>query len=91
VYVSAAVAWEIAIKRALGKLDAPDNLAEVIAANGFQPLSISIAHAHAVRSLPLHHRDPFDRMLIAQSLHEGLRLVSRDPQFAAYGTPLIVA
>jgi PIN domain nuclease of toxin-antitoxin system len=91
VYVSAAVAWEIAIKRILGKLESPDNLDEVMAQNGFQPLSITIAHAMAVRSLPMHHRDPFDRMLIAQALQEGLQLVSRDSQFSAYGVSLLMA
>ena len=78
VYVSAAVAWEIAIKRALGKLDAPDDLEAVMTANRFQPLPVTIPHALAVGSLPPHHRDPFDRLLIAQARHEGLKLVSRD-------------
>ncbi|HUY31891.1 MAG TPA: type II toxin-antitoxin system VapC family toxin [Pirellulales bacterium] len=54
-------------------------------------MPITIAHAMAIRSLPPHHRDPFDRMLIAQALQEGLRLVSRDPQIAQYPVPLILA
>src|SRR5689334_10810627 len=91
VYVSAAVAWEITIKKALGKLDAPDNLEEVLEANRFLPFPITVAHALAVRALPVHHRDPFDRMLIAQALHEGFRLVSRDPEIARYPVPLITA
>ena len=62
VYVSAAVAWEIAIKKALGKLDAPDNLEEVMEANRFSSLPIMISHALALRMLPDHHRDPVDRM-----------------------------
>jgi len=91
VYVSAAVAWEIAIKRALGKLDAPENLEEVVKASRLLSLPITIAHALAVRSLPNHHRDPFDRMLIAQALQEGCRLVSRDPVIARYAVPQLTA
>jgi PIN domain nuclease of toxin-antitoxin system len=91
VYVSAAVAWEIAIKKALGKLDAPDDLEAALEASRFLPLPVTIAHALAVRSLPDHHRDPFDRLLIAQALHEGFRLVSRDPVIAKYPVPRIVA
>src|SRR5512135_590771 len=91
VYISAAVAWEIAIKKALGKLDASDDLEAVMDANRFLPLPITIPHALAVLSLPNHHRDPFDRMLIAQALHEGFRLVSRDPDVAKYLVPQIVA
>jgi len=91
VYVSAAVAWEIAIKRALGKLDAPDDLVAVMEANRFLPFPITIAHALTVLSLPDHHRDPFDRMLIAQALHEGFRLVSRDPIIARYAVPNLTA
>jgi PIN domain nuclease of toxin-antitoxin system len=91
VYISAAVAWEIAIKKALGKLDAPDELEAAIEANRFLPLPITIAHALAVQSLPDHHRDPFDRILIAQALHEGFRLVNRDSEIAKYPVPQIVA
>jgi PIN domain nuclease of toxin-antitoxin system len=91
VYVSAAVAWEITIKKALGKLDVPDNLEEVMEANRFLPLPITISHTLAERTLPHHHRDPFDRILIAQALHEGFRLVSRDSEIAKYPVPQIVA
>jgi PIN domain nuclease of toxin-antitoxin system len=91
VYVSAAVAWEIALKKALGKLEAPDDLEEAMEASRFLPLPVTIPHALAVLSLPPYHRDPFDRLLIAQALHEGLRLVSRDPEVAKYPVPQIVA
>ncbi len=91
VYVSAAVAWEIAIKKGLGKLDAPDDLEAVMDACRFFPLPVTVAHALTVLSLPNHHRDPFDRLLIAQALHEGFRLVSRDPEIAKYPVPQIVA
>lgn len=91
VYVSAAVAWEIAIKKALGKLDAPDDLEAAIAANRFLPLPITIPHALAVAALPPIHSDPFDRLLIAQARHEGFKLVSRDSHVPSYGIAHIVA
>ncbi len=91
IYVSAAVAWEIAIKKSLAKLDAPDDLEEMIDANRFNPLPVTIAHALGVLALPDHHRDPFDRILIAQALHEGFRLVTRDQEIAKYPVPQIVA
>lgn len=91
VYVSAAVVWEISIKRSLGKLDAPDDLEAAITANRFLPLPVTIPHALAVAGLPSLHRDPFDRLLIAQAKHEGFKLVSRDPHIPAYGVPHIVA
>ncbi len=91
VYVSAAVVWEISIKRALGKLDAPEDLEAAMAANRFLPLAVTIPHALAVRSLPDVHRDPFDRMLVAQAKHEGFKLASRDPNVPLYGVAHIVA
>lgn len=78
VFVSAAVAWEIAIKKALGKLEAPDDLQEAMAAERFLPLPITIPHALAVTSLPAIHQDPFDRIQIAQARLENLILVTRD-------------
>lgn len=84
VFVSAATAWEITVKQALGKLTAPDDLASVVASGGFEVLPISFAHAVTAGRLPPHHRDPFDRLLIAQAQHEGLTLATRDPHFAAY-------
>ncbi len=91
VYVSAATAWEIVIKKALGKLEAPDNLDEVLRECHFTPLPITVAHALAVLSLPMHHRDPFDRMLVAQTNAEGMTIVSRDPKVLEYAVPNIVA
>lgn len=91
VFVSSAVAWEIAIKRGLGKLTAPRDLEAVIQACGFQTLSITVAHALATELLPPHHRDPFDRMLVAQALIENCMIVSRDPNVARYGVPIIPA
>ncbi|MFM9064257.1 MAG: type II toxin-antitoxin system VapC family toxin [Pirellula sp.] len=91
VYVSAAVAWEIAIKRSLGKLDAPEDLEAAMAANRFLSLPVTVSHALAVATLPDHHRDPFDRLLIAQARYEGFQLVSRDPFIKQYEVPLLEA
>lgn len=85
--VSSASVWEVAIKRALGKLEAPDGLVDVLTDSGFEPLPILQAHAEAVGSLPAHHRDPFDRMLIAQARIEDLTIVSRDATFDRYDVP----
>jgi PIN domain nuclease of toxin-antitoxin system len=87
--VSTATAWEIAIKRAIGKLQFPGRLAEAIQDEGFGLLAITLSHIEAIESLPHHHRDPFDRMLIAQATVEGLRLVSCDNEIAQYGVPLL--
>jgi len=89
VAVSAASAWEIAIKKALGKLTAPDDLEQQVHAGGFVPLPINIAHGIAAGQLPRHHDDPFDRMLIAQALAEGLTIVTRDKRFEDYGVALM--
>ena len=85
VLVSVVSAWEIAIKRALGKLDAPDDLEAAIRMQGFEPLLLTFHHAAQAGGLPPHHRDPFDRMLIAQAQAEGLILVTRDSNFPLYG------
>ena len=91
VFVSAATAWEITIKKALGKLDAPANLEEELARHRFQPLPITISHALAVGQLPPHHNDPFDRILVAQAKVEGLTLVTRDEKLKMYDIPFIAA
>lgn len=91
VFVSAATAWEMAIKSELGKLAAPENLDEELDANRFQALPISVPHAMAAGRLPAHHRDPFDRMLIAQARLEGLTLVTRDHMFDKYDVEVLVA
>lgn len=90
VVASAASIWEIEIKRRLGKLDAPDSIVDHVADAGFEPLDISHAHASAAGRLPLHHRDPFDRMLVAQATLEDLTVVSRDPAFERYEVQLLV-
>ncbi len=91
VMVSAATAWEISIKRALGKLAAPDDLEQQLHAGGFTALPISIAHGIAAGQLARHHEDPFDRMLIAQAIAEGLTIVTRDKRFEDYGVALLAA
>ena len=91
VFVSAAVIWEIRIKHALGKLEIPSNFREVLDHQTFEMLPVTVDHAHLIGELPMHHRDPFDRMLIAQVKFEGLTLVSRDNQFNKYELPVIMA
>ena len=89
IHVSAASAWEISIKKALGKLDAPDDLQAALIASQFQPLPISILHATRDGQLPRHHDDPFDRMLIAQAQAEQLTLVTHDTMFRSYEVPIV--
>lgn len=91
VYVSAASAWEISIKRALGKLNSPADLEGQLANHGFRPLPITIGHASAAGALPRHHSDPFDRMLVAQAMLETLVLVTRDARIGLYGVQVIAA
>jgi PIN domain nuclease of toxin-antitoxin system len=90
---SAASAWEIAIKCAIGKLTLPKNadIESELERDGFVPLSIEIAHADGVRALPALHRDPFDRLLVAQALAEGLTIVTADPDLARYDVPVVDA
>jgi PIN domain nuclease of toxin-antitoxin system len=80
VFVSAAMAWEIEIKAALGKLRAPSDLLNQLAAANFQGLPITIAHALAIKQLPNLHRDPFDRIMLAQAKAAGLTFVTADPE-----------
>jgi PIN domain nuclease of toxin-antitoxin system len=90
VYVSALSIWEISIKTALGKIRMPTgNLEAEIENNGFSELPISISHALAAGALPMHHRDPFDRMLVAQARTEGLTIISHDKFLEAYDVPIL--
>lgn len=84
IFVSAASAWEIAIKKSLGKLDAPDDLETQIEKHNFQPLPITIAHGVAVGKLPWHHKDPFYRIIIAQAMCESMTIITRDKKFNFY-------
>lgn len=85
VVVSAATVWEIEIKRALGKLDSPDDLLERIDLAGFSAIPVTAADAQRAGRLTGHHRDPFDRMLVAQATGLDAVIVSRDGSFDAYG------
>ena len=89
VYVSAASVWEIAIKKSLGKLRAPDDVEAIVEAEGFEALPISLFHAQQAGALPPLHGDPFDRMLIAQAQAEGLILISQDRRLAQYGVRVV--
>ena len=91
VHVSTASAWEISIKKNMGKLDAPDNLVEEISSSDFRPLSLTLAHGVLAGQLPLHHADPFDRMLVAQAIIEDLTLVTRDEQIMQYDVTTLLA
>lgn len=91
--ISVATIWEIAIKRPLGRMNAPaissSEAIDVCALAGFEILDISAAHAAAVEKLPLLHGDPFDRLLVAQALVEPMRLVTHDARLAAYSDTII--
>lgn len=91
VFVSAGVIWEIQINHALGKLKIPKNFRIVLDQQGFELLDITVEHAYAVGKLPLYHRDPFDRILVAQAKLENMILVSRDKRIKKYKIPLINA
>ena len=85
VFVSAVNIWELAAKREKGTLSAPNDLTTIVEQRGFAPLPLSLFHAEQAAMLPMHHRDPFDRMLIAQTQAEGLILMTRDPYIRRYG------
>jgi PIN domain nuclease of toxin-antitoxin system len=85
VYYSAASVWEISIKRASGKLAVSEDLPSRLEAGTFRELPISAWHSWIAGGLPLHHRDPFDRMIVAQAHVENLPVITNDVRFAAYG------
>ena len=89
ILISAAVIWEVSIKRQLGKLDAPADLLEQLERAGVDLLPITARHADRVGTLPMHHRDPFDRLLVAQADVDGLKLVTADRELSAYGVALV--
>ena len=91
VFVSAVTGWEIAVKKAKGRMKAPDNLAAMVDAKGFVHLPLTYHHAELSANLPLHHRDPFDRFLVAQAQAEGLILVTCDGHIPLYGVRTIAA
>lgn len=95
VYVSVVSAWEIAIKQSLGKLElskpAEQWLPEVLRRTGFELAEVGLGAALRVRALPWHHRDPFDRLLVAQAAEDGYTVVTRDGALDAYGIPILKA
>ena len=91
VYVSAVSGWEIAIKTALGRLSAKRTLEDAVADSGFEELPIRLRHGATLVRLPMLHRDPFDRMLVAQAASEGLTIVTRDSAFDDYDVKVIAA
>jgi PIN domain nuclease of toxin-antitoxin system len=91
IFISAVSAWEITIKKSLKKLEAPDNLEEMIKFNSFISLPITIAHTMEIGKLPHYHDDPFDRLLIAQAQYEKLTLITRDTRIIKYDVTVIEA
>lgn len=89
IYVSSISAAEISIKTSIGKLNTPGDLLERLKVSDFKELPFSINHANTLRNLPLHHRDPFDRMLVAQAIAEDLTLITCDESLKAYGSKLL--
>ena len=90
VYVSAATIWELAIKRSTGKLSITGTIIAIVVNNGFKLLPVSPEHAELVSEMDRHHGDPFDRLLLAQAMHEGLTLVTHDRTLALYGVPVLL-
>ena len=88
VLLSAAVVLEISLKRAIGKLQVPATISADFIESGALPLAVSLEHAQAVGDLPLHHGDPFGRLLVAQAVIEGATLISADPRLKAYDVSL---
>ena len=91
VVVSAVSSWEIAVKRSIGKLRLDDPVEDLVAQNGFLSLPVTVRHGDLLRELPLHHPDPFDRLLIVQALEEGLTILTSDPAFEPYRVPVVWA
>ena len=91
VYVSSATIWEMAIKVARGRLEAPADFPDRLLDLGMLQLALEWEHARVAGGLPLHHRDPFDRMLVAQAIVERLTIVTRDEDIARYPVPVLTA
>lgn len=90
VFLSAVTAWELGIKQSLGGLTLLHPVSEMVRSHNMTELPVTIQHGEAVRNLPLHHRDPFDRLLVAQAMTEGLILVTGDRLLLRYGIPILL-
>ena len=88
-FISSATIWEVSIKCALGKLEIPDNFTDILEQEGFNELQISWNHAAMVRQLPFHHKDPFDRLIIAQAIIEDLTLLTVDKVIPEYEVKIL--
>ena len=88
-FISSATIWEISIKSGLGKLEIPDNLTDILQKEGFSELPVSWNHAAMVRQLPLYHKDPFDRLIIAQTIVEDFTLLTVDKIIPEYGVTIL--
>jgi len=89
VFFSAASAWELELKAALGKLELPDAWLDAAGETGFVEIPVTAAEARDSARLPWHHRDPFDRIMVAQARRHGLQIATRDPLIPAYGVPTL--
>ena len=89
IFISAVTSWEIAIKKKIGKLEAPDGIDVVVEDEGFSRLHITLLHGEIAGGLPLHHKDPFDRMFVAQARDEGLHLLTDDRKIRKYDVRII--
>ena len=89
VFFSAISCYEMEFKRNLGKLRAPDNLENLVASQGFWPLPVTISHAELAGRLPMHHRDPFDRILVAQAMLENFVLITGDANIRRFDVPVL--
>jgi PIN domain nuclease of toxin-antitoxin system len=90
-FLSIASIWEIAIKLSGGKLELPGTLQAAVDGMAAEMVPVTLAHIARIQALPFHHRDPFDRMMIAQAMEEGLTIVTRDRVFQSYGVPVLPA
>jgi PIN domain nuclease of toxin-antitoxin system len=90
-FISIASLWEITIKLSTGKLSMPNDLSDAIRDLALTILPVTLDQIQGIRTLPFHHRDPFDRMMIAQAIEEGLTIVTRDRIFSTYGVPVLSA
>ena len=89
IVVSSASLWECAIKASIGKLDLPEDFFDSVPEAGYEVMPIRVSHLNVYRTLPMHHRDPFHRMLVAQARAEALTLISRDPDIAKYDVAVL--